>query len=197
NHRRRPLEARGLQHIALAEVLEDPGLALAERLDQRRQVTGRDHPADAYRHRIGPRRGHPESAGQDQAQDDPASLHPRSIPMFRYQHLSRAGPQGNRRAPGMHERVAVASGTATTQSRQPRYEAKEGTMPVLQDKAVLVTGAGAGIGRATALAMAAEGAIVAAADIDLAAAERTAGLAAGNSGRAIAIEADCGDVASI
>jgi NAD(P)-dependent dehydrogenase (short-subunit alcohol dehydrogenase family) len=70
-------------------------------------------------------------------------------------------------------------------------------MPVLQDKAVLVTGAGAGIGRATALAMAAEGAIVAAADIDLAAAERTAGQAAGNSRRAIAIEADCGDVASI
>src|SRR6202047_3908674 len=70
-------------------------------------------------------------------------------------------------------------------------------MPVLQDKAVLVTGAGAGIGRATALAMAVEGAIVAAADIDLAAAERTAGEAAGNNRRAIAIEADCGDVASI
>src|SRR4029077_3839617 len=73
----------------------------------------------------------------------------------------------------------------------------EETMPVLQDKAVLVTGAGAGIGRATALAMAAEGAIVAAADIDLVAAERTAGQAAGNIRRAIAIEADCGDVASI
>src|ERR1700730_4700673 len=70
-------------------------------------------------------------------------------------------------------------------------------MPVLQDKAVLVTGAGAGIGRATALAMAAEGAIVAAADIDLAAAERTAGQAAGNSRRAIAIETGCGGVASI
>jgi len=39
--------------------------------------------------------------------------------------------------------------------------------------------------------------VVAAADIDLAAAERTAGQAAGNSRRAIAIEADCGDVASI
>ena len=70
-------------------------------------------------------------------------------------------------------------------------------MPVLQDKAVLVTGAGAGIGRATALAMAAEGAMIAAADIDLAAAERTAGQAGGNNRRAIAIEADSGDVASI
>ena len=75
-------------------------------------------------------------------------------------------------------------------------------MPVLQDKAVLVTGAGAGIGRATALAMTAEGAVVAAADIDLAAAERAAAdcnkdRPAGNSRRAIAIEADCGDVASI
>ncbi len=70
-------------------------------------------------------------------------------------------------------------------------------MTVLQDKIVLVTGAGAGIGRAIALAMAENGATVAAADIDLAAAQRTAADAAGNNRRAIAIEADCGDVASI
>ncbi len=70
-------------------------------------------------------------------------------------------------------------------------------MAVLRDKIVLVTGAGAGIGRATALAMAEAGATVAAADIDLAAAERTAAEAATNARRAIAIEADCGDVASI
>jgi NAD(P)-dependent dehydrogenase (short-subunit alcohol dehydrogenase family) len=70
-------------------------------------------------------------------------------------------------------------------------------MPVMQDKVVLVTGAGAGIGRATALAMAEAGAAVAAADIDLAAAQRTAAQAAGNNRKAIAIEADCGDVASI
>jgi NAD(P)-dependent dehydrogenase (short-subunit alcohol dehydrogenase family) len=70
-------------------------------------------------------------------------------------------------------------------------------MADLQDKIVLVTGAGAGIGRATALAMAAAGAAVAAADIDPAAANRTAANAAGNNGRAIAIEADCGDVAAI
>src|SRR5215469_9751933 len=70
-------------------------------------------------------------------------------------------------------------------------------MAILQDKIVLVTGAGAGIGRAIALAMAEAGASVAAADIDLAAAQRTADPAAGNNRRAIAIEADCGDVASI
>jgi len=70
-------------------------------------------------------------------------------------------------------------------------------MALLQDKVVLVTGAGAGIGRATALAMAAEGAAIAAVDIDKAAAERAAAEAAGNHRRAIAIEADCGDVASI
>ena len=73
---------------------------------------------------------------------------------------------------------------------------------MLQGKIVLVTGAGAGIGRATALAMAKEGATVAAADIDVAAAERTAADcsqagAAGNNRPAIAITADCGDVASI
>jgi len=70
-------------------------------------------------------------------------------------------------------------------------------MPILQDRIVLVTGAGAGIGRGIALAMAEAGASVAAADIDLAAAQRTADRAAGNNRRAVAIEADCGDVASI
>ncbi len=70
-------------------------------------------------------------------------------------------------------------------------------MTILQDKIVLVTGAGAGIGKAIALAMAHEGASVACADIDRAAAERTAAEAAGNTRRAIAIEADCGEVASI
>jgi len=70
-------------------------------------------------------------------------------------------------------------------------------MPVLQDKVALVTGAGAGIGRAIALGMAAEGAMLAAADIDLAAAQKTVEAMAGNTNRALAIEADCGDVASI
>ncbi|HEV2187617.1 MAG TPA: glucose 1-dehydrogenase [Stellaceae bacterium] len=70
-------------------------------------------------------------------------------------------------------------------------------MPLLQDKIALVTGAGAGIGRAIALGMAAEGASVAAADIDLAAARNTVEAMAGKTNRALAIEADCGDVSSI
>jgi NAD(P)-dependent dehydrogenase (short-subunit alcohol dehydrogenase family) len=70
-------------------------------------------------------------------------------------------------------------------------------MPLLQDKIALVTGAGAGIGRAIALGMANEGASVAAADIDLAAVQKTVGAIASNTSRALAIEADCGDVASI
>ena len=48
-----------------------------------------------------------------------------------------------------------------------------------------------------ALAMAAEGAVVAAADIDAAAAQRTATDIAGNTRRAIAIETDCGNLAQI
>ncbi|HTZ36176.1 MAG TPA: SDR family NAD(P)-dependent oxidoreductase, partial [Stellaceae bacterium] len=70
-------------------------------------------------------------------------------------------------------------------------------MPSLKDKVALVTGAGAGIGRATALAMAGEGAAVAAADIDPAAAQKAVEAMAGKTNRALAIEADCGDVASI
>ena len=70
-------------------------------------------------------------------------------------------------------------------------------MALLQDKVVLVTGAGAGIGKATALAMAEAGATVAAADIDPAAAARTVAEIASNTRRALAIEADCGDLASI
>ena len=70
-------------------------------------------------------------------------------------------------------------------------------MPILEDKVVLVTGAGAGIGRATALAMGEAGANVAAADIDPVSAQRTADQIASNMRRALAIETDCGDVASI
>jgi len=68
-------------------------------------------------------------------------------------------------------------------------------MPMLQDQIVLVTGAGAGIGRAIALAMAEQGATIVAADIDLAAAQSTVDAIVTN--RALAITADCGDVASI
>jgi NAD(P)-dependent dehydrogenase (short-subunit alcohol dehydrogenase family) len=70
-------------------------------------------------------------------------------------------------------------------------------MASLQEKIVLVTGAGAGIGRAIALAMAEHGAVVGAADISAEAAARSAADAAGKTPGAIAIEADCGDLAGI
>jgi NAD(P)-dependent dehydrogenase (short-subunit alcohol dehydrogenase family) len=67
----------------------------------------------------------------------------------------------------------------------------------LQGKAALVTGAGGGIGAACAVAMAREGAAVAVADIDLAAARRTAASIDAEGGRAVALHVDMGDEASV
>ena len=63
----------------------------------------------------------------------------------------------------------------------------------LEGKAAFVTGAGAGIGRAIALAMAREGATVAAVDIDLAAATDCASEAANSGGAAMAYQCDIAD----
>jgi NAD(P)-dependent dehydrogenase (short-subunit alcohol dehydrogenase family) len=68
---------------------------------------------------------------------------------------------------------------------------------LLQEKTAIVTGAGAGIGRASALAFAREGAAVAAADIDAGAAEATAKQIAAAGGRAIAVACDIADAAQV
>jgi NAD(P)-dependent dehydrogenase (short-subunit alcohol dehydrogenase family) len=66
----------------------------------------------------------------------------------------------------------------------------------LPDKVCLITGAGSGIGRATALLFAAEGATVAVADIDRAAADETVALIAAAGGTATAYRVDVTDPAS-
>ncbi|MBM3491508.1 MAG: SDR family oxidoreductase [Alphaproteobacteria bacterium] len=68
---------------------------------------------------------------------------------------------------------------------------------MLQKQVALVTGAGAGIGQAIAIALAENGADVACSDIDEAAARRTAERCAQHGHRTAAIPADCGNVASI
>ena len=72
-------------------------------------------------------------------------------------------------------------------------------MALLQDKIVLVTGAGAGIGRAIALAMAetARSSPPPPTRRGACGADAPPREAAGDARRAIAIEADCGDIASI
>ena len=67
-------------------------------------------------------------------------------------------------------------------------------MARLEGKAAFITGGGAGIGRATAILFAREGACVAVADINLTAAEETAHLAGHG---AIALKTDVSDEASI
>ena len=64
------------------------------------------------------------------------------------------------------------------------------------DKVCLITGAGSGIGRATALVFAAEGATVAVADIDRAAADETVALIEAGGGSARAYQVDVTDPAS-
>jgi NAD(P)-dependent dehydrogenase (short-subunit alcohol dehydrogenase family) len=66
-------------------------------------------------------------------------------------------------------------------------------MSRLAGKVALVTGAGSGQGRAVSIAYAAEGAAVAACDIDGGAAERTALACRSAGGRAIAVAADVAD----
>ena len=77
-----------------------------------------------------------------------------------------------------------------------RWLAERGT-DMLEKQVALVTGAGAGIGQAIAVALAANGADLACSDIDEAAARRTAERCAQHGHRTLALGADCGDVKSI
>ena len=67
---------------------------------------------------------------------------------------------------------------------------------LLQDKVALVTGAASGIGRATALAMAREGASVVVSDVNVEGGEETVTLI-GDKSRATFIHADVTDAASV
>jgi 3-oxoacyl-[acyl-carrier protein] reductase len=67
----------------------------------------------------------------------------------------------------------------------------------LEDAAVAVTGAGSGMGRATARLFAERGASVAAVDVDGGAAGETADLVADDGGTAVAVEADVSDPAAV
>jgi NAD(P)-dependent dehydrogenase (short-subunit alcohol dehydrogenase family) len=67
----------------------------------------------------------------------------------------------------------------------------------LDDRVAIVTGAGNGIGKATALALAQAGAHVAAADVDAGAAKAAADAVAALGRRSLALDTDVGDLASI
>jgi len=66
-----------------------------------------------------------------------------------------------------------------------------------RDKVAIVTGGGSGIGRATVLALARAGAVVIAADLEIAGAEETALLAGNEGGRAHAARVDVADPAQL
>jgi NAD(P)-dependent dehydrogenase (short-subunit alcohol dehydrogenase family) len=67
----------------------------------------------------------------------------------------------------------------------------------LQDRVVAITGGALGIGRATGLSFAAEGAIVALGDVETAAAEAVAREISERGGRAIAVGVDVGDAGQV
>jgi NAD(P)-dependent dehydrogenase (short-subunit alcohol dehydrogenase family) len=67
----------------------------------------------------------------------------------------------------------------------------------LSDKVAIVTGAGSGIGRATAARLAAEGAAVACLDVADDAARETAAIIAGAGGRAVSVRCDVADAAEV
>ena len=67
----------------------------------------------------------------------------------------------------------------------------------LQGRITAITGGALGIGRATALLFAAEGATVAIGDVEVAAAEKVAGEIAEQGGRAIALGMDVGEAAQV
>lgn len=69
--------------------------------------------------------------------------------------------------------------------------------PALQDKSAIVTGAGSGVGRASALQFADEGARVVVADVDLDNAKETVRLVEGSGGTAVAVEVDVSDEAQV
>jgi NAD(P)-dependent dehydrogenase (short-subunit alcohol dehydrogenase family) len=68
---------------------------------------------------------------------------------------------------------------------------------LMDGKIVVVTGAGVGIGRAIALRLAAEGATVLAADVDLDGAEETSALIGAATGKADAVLCDVSDAAAV
>lgn len=67
----------------------------------------------------------------------------------------------------------------------------------LKDRVAVITGAGSGIGRASALELAREGAKVVVADINAAGAEETVKLIAASGGQAVAVPTDVADPASV
>jgi NAD(P)-dependent dehydrogenase (short-subunit alcohol dehydrogenase family) len=67
----------------------------------------------------------------------------------------------------------------------------------LADKVAVITGGGSGLGRASALRFAAEGAAVAIADLSPAAAEETVALVEKEGGQALAVAMDVADAASV
>ena len=71
------------------------------------------------------------------------------------------------------------------------------TMTRLENKVALITGAGSGIGRESALRMAEEGAAVMCADLDVAGAETTAGIIGNRGGSAGVLELDVSDESQV